>query len=109
MVERLTALTGGPVPSVAEITIFEDPYGFPMLYVGIGTDHGFVQEMADPPRSTVGDPEAVGTVPFDYVAHTQEIPARQVVPRDVVIEVLTAYLDHGGLIPPDHPHLHPVD
>jgi hypothetical protein len=109
LVDRLTRLTDGPVPSIAEISITEDPYGLPMLYVGLGPDTGFVQEMADPPRATVGDPDATGDVLFDYIAHTQEIPAWQVVPRETVIALLVAYLDHNGRIPGDDPRLRPVD
>ncbi|CCH29313.1 Imm1 family immunity protein [Actinosynnema sp. NPDC047251] len=108
LVDRVTRLTGGPVPSIAEITVAEDPYGLPMLYVGIGEDRGFVQELGNPPRATVGDPDATGDILFDYMANTQEVPAWQVVPRETVITVLTAYLDHDGLIPPDHPHLRPT-
>jgi hypothetical protein len=109
LVDRLTRLTGGPIPSIAEITVAEDPYGHPALYVGLDKDHGFVQELGNPPRATLGDPDVTGDTLFDYVAHTQEIPKSQVVPRDVVIDVLTAYLDHSGVIPADNPHLHPIE
>lgn len=109
LITRVIELDGGPVPSIVELAVNEDPYGFPHLYAGIGADSGFVQEYWDPARTTLGDQTATGTTLFDFANHTQEIPAQQVVPLAIVRVVLAAYLEHGGHIPADFAELHPVD
>lgn len=90
------------------MTLADDPYGFPNLYTGIGTEPGFVHEYWNPPRSTVGDQNAPGNVLYDLQGNGTEIPAHQEVPLFTVRAVLAAYLDHGGLIPEDFPDLHEV-
>ncbi|WP_197288614.1 Imm1 family immunity protein [Nocardia sp. NRRL S-836] len=111
LVARVIALSEGEtIPSIVEIGVdAENPYAFPALQAGIGPESGFVYELWNPSRATAGDPEAGGTVLFDYSAHAQEIPARHVVPLSTVRSVLTAYLDHGGFIPADFPALQVVE
>ena len=109
LIIRVIELDGGPVPSIVELAINDDPYGFPHLYAGIGAKSGFVQEYWDPARATLGDQMAAGTTLFDFADNTQEIPTRQVVPLEIVRAVLTAYLEHGGRIPADFADLHLVE
>ncbi|GLY53830.1 Imm1 family immunity protein [Lentzea sp. NBRC 102530] len=109
LITRVGELDGGPVPSIVELAINDDPYGHPHLYAGIGVESGFVQEYWEPARATIGDQTAAGTTLFDFADNPQEIPARQVVPLDIVRAVLTAYLEHGGRIPADFADLHLVD
>ncbi|MGI5504317.1 Imm1 family immunity protein [Lentzea sp. CA-135723] len=109
LIIRVIELEGGPVPSIVELAINDDPYGFPHLYAGIGAESGFVQEYWDPARATLGDQAATGTTLFDFADNTQEIPVRQVVPLEIVRAVLAAYLEHGGRIPADFAELHFVD
>jgi hypothetical protein len=109
LIGRVMELDGGPVPSIVELAVNDDPYGHPHLYAGIGAESGFVQEYWEPARATLGDRAATGTTLFDFADNTQEIPAQQVVPLKIVRAVLAAYLEHGGHIPADFAELHPVD
>ncbi|KOV84810.1 hypothetical protein ADL03_15395 [Nocardia sp. NRRL S-836] len=112
--EELSALIDGvielpgdkPVPAIVELAVTEDAYGFPHLYAGIGAESGFVHELWNPARATLGNRNATGTELFDFAANTQEIPAEQVVPLETVRRVLTAYFEHGGNIPADFADLH---
>jgi hypothetical protein len=45
---------------------------------------------------------------YDYMGNGEDIPALHVVPLDTVRAVLTAYLDHDGIVPDDDPHLRPA-
>ncbi|GAA1314564.1 Imm1 family immunity protein [Saccharothrix xinjiangensis] len=109
LLDRLRALADvGPVPPLAEVVVAEDPFGTPFLYVGIGKDSGWVREPGEPDRWTHGEPDATGTMLYDYVGHGEDIPTRHIVPLNTVRAVLTTYLDHNGTVPNDDPHLHPV-
>ena len=108
LIERVRAYsTGCPCPAVVEITVMEDPWGFPRLYAGIGEDRGYVQEL--PPggqaRATVGDHEATGVVIYDLQGHELEVPANQEVSLSVVRAALSAYLTCDGTIPANQPGL----
>ncbi|WP_434438779.1 Imm1 family immunity protein [Lentzea sp. E54] len=95
-----------PCPSLVEISIAEDFYGFPTINAGIGPDRGYVRVSgADELRATQGDPEATGELVYDFQGHETLVPASYEVPLDTVSTVLAAYLDHGGRIPADFPHL----
>lgn len=109
-IDRVSARsTAQPCPSLIEVSIAEDPYGFPTLNAGIGANHGYVRVSGrDELRATQGDPNASGDVVYDFQGHETLVPVSQEVPLDTVRAVLTAYLDHGGLIPQDFPHLHEV-
>jgi hypothetical protein len=66
LVDRVSAFSSAhPSPSIVEIYVADDPYGFPNLYAGIGVESGFVHEYWDPPRSTVGDQNAPRNVLYD--------------------------------------------
>ncbi|AXX27468.1 hypothetical protein APASM_0103 [Actinosynnema pretiosum subsp. pretiosum] len=94
-------------PSMVEITIEEDPYGHAYIDAGIGVEQGFVHlNGPDTYRTTVGDPNAAGTVLYDYCGNGEDVPAREEVPLATVHAVLAAFLTHDGLIPDDHPDLH---
>ena len=101
--------TGYPCPAIVELTIEDDPWGRARIYAGIGDDRGFVQELWNPPRATLGDPDAAGVVVYDLQAHDTEIPACQEVPMATVRTVLAAYLKYDGTIPHDFAELHPAD
>lgn len=111
LVTRVIALSEGEtVASIVELGVNdENPYAFPALQAGIGAESGFVYELWNPSRATVGEPDAVGTVLFDYAAHPQEIPACHIVPLATVRAVLKAYLEHDGFIPENFPDLQPVE
>ncbi|MCR3746114.1 Imm1 family immunity protein [Lentzea californiensis] len=95
-----------PCPSLVEVSIAEDPYGFPTVYAGIGSDQGYVRiSGVDDLRATQGDLDATGDLVYDFQGHETLVPASYEVPLDTVRSVLAAYLDHGGLIPADFPHL----
>lgn len=110
LITRVIELSEGEtIPSIVELGVNDDnPYAFPALQAGISAESGFVYELWNPSRATLGEQDARGTVLFDYAAHPQEVPARHVVPLDTVRVVLAAYLEHGGQIPPDFADLHPV-
>lgn len=111
LITRVIALSEGEtIPSIVELGVSDDnPYAFPALQAGISAESGFVYELWNPSRATLGEPDATGTTLFDYVAHPQEVPARHVVPLDTVRAVLVAYFEHGGFIPDDFAELHAVD
>lgn len=95
-----------PCPSLVEVSIAEDPYGFPTVYAGIGSDRGYVRiSGADDLRATQGDLSATGDLVYDFQGHETLVPANFEVPLDTVRFVLAAYFDHGGLVPADFPHL----
>ncbi|GLY52828.1 Imm1 family immunity protein [Lentzea sp. NBRC 102530] len=99
-----------PRPSLVEVSIAEDPYGFPTVNAGIGGERGYVRISGeDDVRATQGDPGAAGEVIYDFQGQETLIPASYEVAVDVVRSVLAAYLDHGGLIPSDFPHLREVE
>lgn len=99
-----------PCSSLVEITVADDPFGFPSVYAGLGASRGFVQVSGpDSYRVTIGDPDVSGDVIYDYQDHGTEIPAREEVPLSTVRTVLAAYLTHGGLIPEEFAELYPVD
>ncbi|KOV79912.1 hypothetical protein ADL03_35625 [Nocardia sp. NRRL S-836] len=98
-----------PYPSLVEVSIAEDPYGFPTVNAGIGAEKGYVRISGmDELRATQGTPDATGVRVYDFQGHETLIPASYEVPLDTVRAVLAAYLDHGGLIPADFPHLREV-
>lgn len=108
LIERLARLSSRQsVPALAEVVVHEDPYGKPYLYVGVAPDRGVVWEPGEPGRWTHGQLDVEGDVTFDYVGHGHEIPARHLVPLDIVHAVLATYLDHDGAVPDDNPHLRP--
>lgn len=110
LVDKVSAYSSDhPCASIVEISVADDPYGFPNLYAGIGPTSGFVQEYWDPPRATIGNRDASGVVVFDLQGNGTEIPAFQEVPLATVRAVLAAYLEHGGSIPADFAGLHLVD
>ena len=55
------------------------------------------------------DPDAAGDRLYDFQGHGEDVPVRLEVPLSTVRAVLTAYLDHDGLVPDDFPDLHQVD
>lgn len=98
-----------PCPSLVEVSIAEDPYGFPTVNAGIGADRGYVRiSGADELRVTRGDSGEAGTIVYDFQGHETLVPAGHEVPLSTVRAVLAAYLDHGGLVPEDFPGLHPA-
>ncbi len=109
-VDRVSARSAAQqCPSLVEVSIAEDPYGFPTVNAGIGADRGHVRVSgADELRATQGDSEAISDRVYDFQGHETLVPASYEVPFDIVRAVLAAYLDHGGLIPVDFPHLHEV-
>ncbi len=110
LVDRVSTYSAGnPCASIVEISVADDPYGFPTMYAGIGRTAGYVHEYWDPARATIGERDATGNALFDLQGNGQEIPVYQLVPLTIVRAVLAAYLEHGGLIPEDFPELHRVD
>ncbi|WP_439661620.1 Imm1 family immunity protein [Lentzea sp. HUAS TT2] len=109
-IDRVSERSGDqPCPSVVEVSIAEDPYGFPTVNAGIGPDRGYVRVSgADDLRATPGSPDAVGERIYDFQGHETLVPASCEVPLTTVRLVLAAFLDHGGLIPADFPHLETV-
>lgn len=109
LIERVRSYSiGYPCPAIVELTVLDDPWGRARLYAGIGDDRGFVQELWNPPRATLGNPDATGVVVYDLQANGTEIPACQEVPLATVRSVLAAYLTHGGTIPESFAELHTV-
>lgn len=105
-----TGSANQPCPSLVEVSIAEDPYGFPTVNAGVGADRGYVRiSGADELRVTRGDPSVEGTVVYDFQGHETVVPASYEVPLSTVRAVLAAYLDHGGLIPENFPDLHPAE
>ncbi|MFC6094955.1 Imm1 family immunity protein [Saccharothrix lopnurensis] len=98
-------------PPVVEFTVEHDPWTSPVLYAGIGRDHGFVQEL--PPggvaRATAGNPQATGTATYDLQGHEHPVPTEQEVPLSTIRVALSAYLAGNGVIPSDQPELRPLD
>ncbi len=111
LIDRVSAKsTTQQCPSLVEVSIAEDPYGFPTVNAGIGGDRGYVQLSGrDELRATQGDSTATGTVVYDLQGHETLVPASYEVPLSTVRAVLAAYLHHGGLIPEDFAELHPAD
>lgn len=110
-IDRVSTLaTGQSCPSVIEVSVADDPYAFPIVEAGIGAERGFVRvNGADALRITQGDPDAAGTVRYDLQGQETLISAKTEVPLATVRTVLTAYLEHDGVIPDDFPDLHPAD
>jgi hypothetical protein len=110
MIDRVRAYsTGYPCPAIVELTVVEDPWGSPRLYAGIGEDRGYVQELWNPSRTTLGNSVAQGVVVYDLQGNPTDVPAEQEVPLSTVRVVLAAYLANGGRIPADFTGLQPVD
>ena len=109
-IDRVSAQSAAQAcPSLVEVSIAEDPYGFPTVNAGIGAARGYVRVSgADELRATQGDPDAANNVVYDFQGHETLVPASYEVPLGTVRAVLAAYLDHGGLIPHNFPHLHEV-
>lgn len=109
-IDRVSALAADqPCPSVVEVSVADDPYSFPIVEAGIGVDRGFVRvNGADALRATQGDSDATGMVRYDLQGQEALVPASTEVPLDAVRVVLSAYLEHDGLIPDDFPGLHEV-
>ncbi|MGW6932881.1 Imm1 family immunity protein [Lentzea sp. NPDC054927] len=109
-IDRVSAQSAAqPCPSLVEVSIAEDPYGFPTVNAGIGADRGYVRVSgADELRATQGDSNAADNVVYDFQGHETLVPASYEVPLSTVRAVLAAYLDHGGLIPEEFSHLHEV-
>ena len=109
-IDRVSALAADqPCPSVVEVSVADDPYSFPIVEAGIGVDRGFVRvNGADALRATQGDSDASGMVRYDLQGQEALVPASTEVPLDAVRAVLSAYLEHGGIIPDDFPGLHEV-
>lgn len=110
LIDRVRAASAQQLcPSIITAYVADDPYRFPSVRAGIGAEVGYVQiNSRAGRRATLGDTDAVQERVYDFQGHGEEIPVRHEVPLDVVREVLAAYLDHGGLIPTDFPHLHEV-
>lgn len=99
-----------PCPSIITLYVADDPYRFPSVRAGVGADQGYVQITSRTGRrATLGDTDATGDRVYDFQGHGEDVPMRHEVPLTTVRAVLTAYLDHGGLVPDDFPDLHPVD
>ncbi|WP_328448019.1 Imm1 family immunity protein [Amycolatopsis sp. NBC_00438] len=64
-----------PVPSMVECSVSGDP-SRGTFYLGIGQHKGFVMFLAPETAHTEGDTSLTNTVLYDFMAHTQEIPAR---------------------------------
>ncbi|USX50992.1 Imm1 family immunity protein [Lentzea sp. HUAS12] len=106
-IDRVSAESAAqPCPSLIEVSIAEDPYGFPAVNAGIGADRGYVRiSGAEDLRVTQGDPDTTGELVYDFQGHETLIPANYEVPPEIVRSVLSAYLDHGGLVPVGFPNL----
>ncbi|MEU4801275.1 Imm1 family immunity protein [Actinosynnema sp. NPDC023587] len=98
LIDRVNATSAiQPCPSLIEVSITEDPYGFPTLNAGIGHDRGHVRLSGrDELRATRGDSTAAGTGVYDFQGHETLVPVSYEVPPATVRGVLAAFLEHGG-------------
>jgi hypothetical protein len=110
LVDRVSAASARQLcPSIITVYVADDPYRFPSVRAGIGAEVGYVQiDSRAGRRATLGNQNATEERVYDFQGHGEDIPVRHEVPLDTVRRVLAAYLDHGGLVPADFPHLHEV-
>lgn len=89
----------GAIPSMIQVAIVGD-HKWKGMEVGIGQEMGFVNYHAPGGGGvTMGDPTRTGWVPYDYMAHTNEIEAWAEIPVELVRQGLREYLATNGAKP----------
>lgn len=100
VVDRVIAMAASdPVPALAQVVVQGAPEDGLYLEVGLGNERGVVTAIGPEGGRSKGDASQMGTVMYDYVGHTAEVPAAAEVPIADVRQALREFLTSGGGLP----------